>query len=319
MSSAFKNFFITFMVCLLVFGFVGFKFVYPLLTDVLSVDGGEESSDVSGSLSDAGDVSDTSESDTSGPVDSVFDPDGDVFTCVITCEDNSGRVLASAFVDSNAMTKRFVYCRIPVNTSVYNQAGVLVPIADMFSKNSSTAVPDAATAMTGIETDYYLAVTRNTLPTLVSLMSGAYYDLNFDIKYVDPKYHNYVPEAGADLPEDYYVFIPQGRVTLDQSMLSKLLDYNPNLDGSEYNTVYLSICRSLAEQFFSSQAQNLKSTDKLARLLTASRTNLTGDAVSKHLDTIFSCNSFQRKTLDYPVNNWSKAVKLIREADGRYE
>lgn len=318
MSSAFKNFFITFIACLVVFGFVGFKFVYPLLSDVFSVSENEQSADASADTSNTDEVSDSS--DPTDPLpDVVFDPDGDVFTCLITCEDDFGRVLGAAFVDSNAMTKRFVYCSIPANVSVYNQAGVLVPVADMFSKNSSVSVTEAATAMTGIETDYYLAVNRNTLPTLVSLMGGAYFDLSFDIKYVDPKYQNYVHDPNTDLPEDYYVFIPQGRVILDQSMLSKLLAYNPNIDGSEYNTVYLALCRSLSKQFFSSQASNLKSTDKMARLIAASRTNITGDAVSQHLETIFSCNTFQRKELDYPNNNWSKAVKQIREADGRYE
>ncbi len=63
MSSAFKNFFITFIICLVVFGFVGFRFVYPVLSDALNVAGiinPQEQSDTSGENSDGSEPDTTS-------------------------------------------------------------------------------------------------------------------------------------------------------------------------------------------------------------------------------------------------------------------
>lgn len=313
LSSAFKNFFITFVACLVVFGFVGFQFAYPWLSEALSLNGTSEASEDVSAVSGE-DSTDTEVSDGSG-----VDAKGDIFTALITCESESGSVLASAFIDANGQTKRFVYCRIPANATVYGESGVLAPVSDMFSENGASSVTSCVTAMTGVQTDYFLAVRRSTLPVLVSMMQGAYFDLSFDIKYVNPAYAGFTPTEGEGYPDDYYVFIPQGRIALDESTLSQLLAYNPNLDGSEYNTVYLSICRTLITQFFTSQVQNVKNTDRLAVLLAACRTNITSDDVSKHLDTIFTYSTYQLKEMDYPTRNWQNAVKTIREADGRYD
>ena len=71
LSSAFRNFFITFAVCLLVFGFVGLKFIYPWVSDIVNFNdlGGDVSENTSGDVSE-----DTSE-DTSLPSVIVDDYD----------------------------------------------------------------------------------------------------------------------------------------------------------------------------------------------------------------------------------------------------
>lgn len=317
MSSAFKNFFITFVVCLLLFGFVGFKFLYPWLSSVISID--EEETETSKEESNEPSEESETPSDTSKG-DTDIDENGKVFTAAITCESESGETLGALFIDSNEKTKRFIYCRIPPVTRVYNDVGVMVPVADMFrSDTRANAITDCVSAMTGIETDYFVTLKRSSLVSLVSMMNGAYFNLDFDVKYVNPKYENFVPVEGEGNPEDYYIFIPAGRVNLDADTLKKLLDYNPNLDGSEYNTLYLNICKQLAVQFFSTQANNVKNASKLSNFLADTRTNMKQSDVSKYLDVIFKYNTYQRKEIDYPSRNWQNAVKIIREADGRYE
>lgn len=79
MTSAFKNFFITFIICLLVFGFLGFQYAYPWLQSFIDFSdmGKDTSEEVSEEVS--GDVSEES----SVPViEDNYDENGDIFTAV---------------------------------------------------------------------------------------------------------------------------------------------------------------------------------------------------------------------------------------------
>lgn len=318
MSSAFKNFFITFVVFLLVFGFLGFKYVYPWLSGVVSFEGDEESTDVSS------DGESQTENDVSYSDDAPVDEQGDIFTALIMCEDANGEVLAAAFVDANGMTKRFVYCSIPVTAKVYSANGYEQPISYAYSANGSVSIPDSVTSITGVQTDYFISINRTSLAVLVSQMSGAYYNLSYDVKYVRPKYQEIfvdgqLPEGVTEYPDDYYVLIPAGRVELTEETLTDLLAYNPNSDGSVYNDMYLDICKSLLSQFFNEQSSNMRDASKLLTVVNSARTNIRREDIELHLDTIFTYNTYQLKNCTFYPNSWENTVKYIREADGRYE
>ena len=101
MSSAFKNFFITFIICLLVFGFLGFQYAYPWLTEIVDfTDMGKETSETSETSEEV------STGETSQPVteENDFNENGDVFTAVILCVDSNNRALNSVFIDANGKT-----------------------------------------------------------------------------------------------------------------------------------------------------------------------------------------------------------------------
>lgn len=328
MSSAFKNFFITFVVFLLVFGFLGFKYVYPLLSGFVSFEDDEESTDVSS------DGESQTENDVSYSDDAPVDEQGDIFTALIMCEDDNGEVLAAAFVDANGMTKRFVYCSIPVTAKVYSANGYEQPISYAYSANGSVSIPDSVTSITGVQTDYFISINRTSLAVLVSQMSGAYYNLITDVIYIRPKYQEIFvdgqfPEGVTEYPDDYYVFIPAGRVELTEETLTDLLAYNPkydpnydpNSDGPDYNENerYLEICKSLLSQFFNEQSINMRDVSKLLTVVNSARTNIRREDIELHLDTIFTYNTYQLKNCTFYPNSWENTVKYIREADGRYE
>lgn len=321
MSSAFKNFFITFAICLLIFGFIGFKFAYPWLSDVADfTDMGESSS----SAASGDDTSDTSEGDDPviTPIDD-YNENGDVFTAIIMNVDSQNRVLSSVFIDSNAKSRQFIYCPIPPAVKAVNEVGANVPIGDMFSMMNPSAVCQSVTALTGIKTDYCLRFTKDSIGELAKLIPGAYVVLGEDISFVNPKYINYVHIEGTEYPSDYNIIVANvdGKVLLNEKLEGKtklewLLSYNPNIDGSEYNVLYTNICKALVRQFFT-QKNALKNSATMAKLVKCCDTNLTVDDAGKHMDAIFAYNDFKLHEVSYP-SNWETAVTTLRELDGSY-
>ncbi|MBR6562615.1 MAG: hypothetical protein IKK70_01600 [Clostridia bacterium] len=323
MSSAFKNFFLTFAIALLVFALLAFLLVKPAVLNLLK-DDEDEGTDVSDDIiEESGD--DVSE-DVSVPVVDPGDIDetADIFTAVILCVDSNGRALNTVFIDSNAQTKRFIYCPIASSVKTTNEIGVTVPIGDLFSTMTPDNIAQCVTAMTGIETDYCLKFDRNGVRAMAAMIPGASVVLNEDVVFINPAYADFVPELGQPYPDDYYITVSNvdGRVLLNEqlngrSKLDWLLEYNPNLDGSEYNAIYSLIAKSIITQFFENESM-LKSTNVMATVIKSCETNLTSTAASEHLETIFSYNDFSIHKTNYPAS-WETAVTKLRELDGRFD
>lgn len=324
MSSAFKNFFITFAVCLLVFSFVGFSFVYDWLLEELNFsDMGNTSETVSEEVSEGN----HEEQSTVIIPESGMDENGDVFTAFVMCVDSEGKMLNGVFIDSNGKSKQFVYCPLNSGIKVYNEIGVLIPLYDLFTNMAPDTICQSVTALTGIETDYCLRFDREGLKAIVQSIPGAYVELNTDetITVKNPIYGNYVPDEGTLLPEDYYITITNnadGKVLLNEiigtrTALEWLLEYNPNLNGNEYNAIYIKIAKAIIRQFFI-QENAMKSTETMATVISNCDTNMTLDDASAHLDTIFSYNSFKRHEVNYP-SDWRDAVVRLRELDGSFK
>lgn len=319
MSSAFKNFFITFAICLLVFAFVGFTFVYDWLLDVLNFSNlGETSETVSGDVS-----GETSQEQSEAVIpDTSIDESGDVFTAFIMCVDSKGKMLNGVFMDANGKSKQFIYCPIAASLKTTNEIGVSVPVNDLFTTMSPETVAQCVTALTGIQTDYCLRFDREGLKAIVRSIPGAYVELNEIVTVKNPIYNSFVPEEGTPYPEDYYITIQNnadGKVLLNdlvgnRTALEWLLEYNPNFDGTEYNAIYTKIAKSVIRQFLT-QENAMKSTEVMATVISSCETNMTLDDATGHLDTIFSYNSFKRHEVNYP-SNWEAAVTRLRELDG---
>ncbi len=320
MSSAFRNFFITFAVCLLIFGFFGLKYVGPMLNDLVDFTdmgdtSGEESTEVS---------NDTSEetSQATPVVDNDFDEDGDVFTAVVMCVDSNNRAINTAFIDANGKTKQYIYCTVPTNVKGINNVGVTVPVGDLFSTMTLEAICDKMTSMTGIETQYCLRFDRDGVREMAKLVPGASITLNEEIIFINPEYEDYVPEEGEDYPDDYYITISNvdGKVLLNEKLNGKtkldwLMEYNPNANGEEYNALYSLIAKSVLNQFLKNGS--LMSTSTMSTVIKNCETNLTTDDATEHLATIFSRDDFKYTEMIYPAS-WESAVSKLRDLDGSF-
>ena len=327
MSSALKNFLITFVISLTVFLLIGLNVISPWLSEIVALPdpNGENSGDVS-----QDDVSDTSDTETSFPEvsDVEYDEKGDVFTAVIFCVDSENRALETFFIDSNGKTKQFIKCSIPKTTRVTNEIGVGVPVGDLFGMISSESVCQLVSTMTGIKTDYALCFDKKSVKTLARLIGSP--TVNADeiastitkepISIMNPAYKDVIFPEGDSKPSDYY-FNLTGNINLNKSVHGKtylewLLEYNPHGDqgsGGDYNSVYAYVFAQLIDQFFKNES-NLKNVSSMTKLISACDTNLTADQATEHLETIFSYDDFQRHEVIYP-SHWVDGVNLLRRLD----
>ncbi len=335
MSSALKNFSITFAIALTVFALLGFLVLAPALVEVFDLSGmGESSEDPSGAVSDnnsSEDVSvESSEGDVSDTTDPDFDENGKVFTAVVMCVDDGGNPVSIAFIDANGKTGNYIYCSIDPKTKVTNEIGSLVPLEDLFMGLDDEAVLKCITAITGIETQYCLRFDKAALSTISGVIPGASVTLNEVIDFDNPAYKDTVFQPGQVYPEDYHITISNvdGRVLLNSSVYEKtnlewLLSYNPNADGSEYNLLYQQISKGLLKQFLQNEDAT-KSSSVIRRVLSVAQGNLTGDDMAEYLETVFAYNDYKLHETTYPVKSnkvadWESAVKNLRNYDGSYE
>lgn len=332
MTTALRNFLITFFVLILVFAFVGYRWIYPGLKGVVDEwfadDESSAPAEESGSSGDTsrGDDSSAPVPDTSG----IVNENGDVFTAVVMSIDYKGSALICTFIDANAKTERYIRCSIPVTSKVLNSAGVSVPFGDCIRDMDNDSVCALVTAMTGIDVDYCLRFDRESIAAVASVIPGASITLKEGetLRFVNPIYEDYefTPDDTIEDHEDYYLEITNdadGRVLLNETLGEKkklewLLEYNPNNDGSEYNAYYNQICRSLFEKLYTEPS--VRTNAAMSRIVQAAcSTNLSTTAVAEHIDTIFAYNDYaQRYDISYP-GSWESAVSKLRAYDGRYE
>lgn len=327
MSSAFKNFFITFVICLLVFGFIGGVYVYPLLKEVLDFsDMGPDTSE-NNTSSPQGDTSDDNSDTSDGPVvdGNYFDASGDVFTAVIVALDDNGNVSQCVFLDENAKTKQIIYCPINPNTIYFNEAGGLAEVKHLFAVMSPKEICQCVTAMTGIPVDYCFVMDKNSIKSIAALMDDCYSVMPGDVTEII-RYTVTEEEQTADLPAgEYEVKITNigNQVKLNEELYGKTkLEWLLHRDGEEnrqQTNYYGMICKDLLSQFLNNK-KNKDMQTMLSVLDACKATNMTATDVANHLDTIFSFDSFQYNTYSYPischdVNDRNDIIADLRELD----
>ncbi len=322
LSSAFRNFFITFALCMLAFGLVGFKYIYPWIGDQILGDDTSDNADVSDDIADvSGDTSDTESGNEPVVEQGYYNPDGDVFTAVIMCVDEKNCAVNCVFIDSNEKTKQFIYCPLSVETKRVNEIGVIVPLKNLFSVLTPEEICNNVTSMTGIDVDYCLIFDRTSLSAIASCVPNASISLGDDevIEIDNPAYKDYVSVDGT-YPADYRIQISNidGKVNLNEVVSGKtklewLLDYAPQ--GKSY---YSAISKALLSQFLADE-KNCNNNEALATVINACKaTNMTESDAKAHRETIFSLDTFQRHNVTYPAN-WETAVEMLRDLDGSYD
>ena len=339
MSSAFKNFFITFSVSLIVFTILVLQLKDPMLNLVLGI-GKKDPAEVSNQS-----AVDNSGENVSGTVSEIpvinnnYNENGLIFTAVLVCVDDNDRVVNCVFIDANGKTNRYINCVIPVSTKITNEIGNPVPIDVSFGSMSPDAICESVTALTGIQTDYCLRFRKNDLSTIAAMIPGASISLSSPVTIPLPGSENqngdWLPPSDEsngqvgtepDQPQPpvestFTIENVDGKVLLndkihDKTKLQWLLESEKDAIGGNKNRYYSMIAKALYQQFFE-QKSTTKSDSVLAKLISISETNLTSAAASKYLDTIFSRNTFVYRNYTYP-SSWQAGVATLRDYDGRF-
>ncbi len=320
MSSAFKNFFITFAICLVIFSFLGFQYAYPWLDEVFDLsEMGKKNSDNSQT-----EVSDSGSEVSEEPKDTYYNDDGDVFTAVIIAADSNGRGVKMVFVDSNAKTRQYIHCTIGSNIKGNNTVGQSGQVKDIYASMTPDEICKSVTALTGIETQYCLRFTPDSLSAIAAVIPGASITLPAEIVFTNPEYKDEVYEKEEDKPKDYQLKISNvdNKVLLnekyeDKTKLEWLLYYNASSECIfDENELYGLIAEALYDQFLANEVSTMN-IEVMSRVLASCETNMRADDASKHLATIFSHNDFTYH--DVALNpDWADAAKELRDLDGSY-
>ena len=109
MSSAFRNFVLTFLLALIVFGLVAWRVLPAAEAALLGPDPTEESSEPSDTTSDG----ETSEDPGTQPVDPETD---DGFSCLFVGKNGSGRICSLIFTRVSESRQRYITVDIPAST-----------------------------------------------------------------------------------------------------------------------------------------------------------------------------------------------------------
>jgi len=305
LSSAFRNFFITFIVSLLVFGFVGWKIVYPALASITQ-------SDISDIESD--DTSDTESNDNSGDESEDVVVDGKTMTAFMVGRAADGLAASIIYFRINEGARSFTYCYIPAETKVGNDVGEDVPLKYLLPRLEGERILSKASALTGMDVEFYTVLGMEELKAIVEQMNDPYIDISREIRYLDPEFEEeYEGVPGSEIPEECYIVIPQGRNMLDGELVENLMNYNPNPDKSEYHVMTKQLYETVFTQFFTnSGTKNSTAPYKLWNHV-RNVTNVSLADIDEYIDILFTYDTYQLRQITYP-NDWSRAVTMFKDA-----
>lgn len=304
MLAALRNFTISFFVCLLVFGYAGYAYIWPAVHDM--VDFTETSSGDNVSSDDVSGGSHT------GPVDLT---DGRTVTVLFICKTTSGKVCNVTLARANEGTKRFTYCRIPVSTSTINKVGVKVPIDYYLETATLTEAKAKLASLTGYNIDHCVIVEQKAAKELLTKLQDPYFDVSRTIIYVNPEYSGKEYSEG-NVPDDYYITVNASRCVLDAAMLDAVLSGNITVSGTSTTTIAGDLYASLFEQFMKNPGTK-RNTAALSYLLNHVRADITVNDIETDSGIFFTYDEYPTVTsVTYP-SDWATAVKMFREADGR--
>lgn len=313
MISSLRNFFITFVIALLVFGGLAYYF-YPKLVAMLPTAEQEESDETSEGVSEA---SGGETSSTSGVVIDVSEPEErqkGLLGGLLIFKDDENEVLGVEYVRYDLDREKVAVCEIPVSTVLYNEVGASVPLSDLFGMVNGSKAAEMAFALTGCNTDFYIVLTPASLDNLISGMNAPYYSLKAEIDYKNPKYEDYEPPIGGAYPSDYFRHVDAGRVGLNSENLAIILEYYRlygGQNGRETMKQMLSgLYKTLVSQLVNEQKTALSADPaKAAKIVKSAETNLNEAFFTDHGADLFRFSEFERTDIPYSSRTTIKAFK----------
>lgn len=324
MLSAVKNFAITLVVSLLVFGTIAF-FVAPAIESGMSMGGKntEDTEDGGDSKLPDGYVYVTDDSgavvtDSNGnpvtepePVGGDSDIKGQSFNILLLGNDYQPGVLSdydlsgkNAEIEGFKIKERtinvdtiilirvdkekgqFVFLPIPSNTQVFVSGGNTT-LSALYSKYGLDYMCQKVRALTGLNIDYYVSM---SIPNLISALGAI-----GDISYMVPTDMYYKDEE-----QSLTINLKKGQQTLTPAQALQLLRYNSYPDGNISRMAtgvdfLKAILDKLSSESYKDKAQSVYNS-----IIGYADTNFTVDDLQSNLELLFSYQKFEKVDLSYP-------------------
>ena len=323
MLSAVKNFAITLIVSLLVFGTIAF-FVAPAIEQGMTMGGkSTESTDGSGesklpdgyvyvtddsgaTVTDANGNPITEPAPTNGE-----DVKGKSFNILLLGNDYQPDVLTdynlsgkNAEIDGFKIKERtinvdtiilirvdkekgqFIFLTIPSNTQVYVSGGNTT-LSALYSKYGLDYLCQKVRALTGLNTDYYVSM---SIPNLVSALGAI-----GDISYMVPTDMYYKDEE-----QSLTINLKKGQQTLTPEQALQLLRYNSYPDGNiSRMATGVDFLKAVLDKL-SSDSYKEKAQSVYNSVIGYADTNFTVDDLQNNIELLFSYPKFEKVNISYP-------------------
>ena len=322
MLASFRNFFITFVLALALFGGLAYRYY----GDLVALLPGQEIEETSEDTSDdtSGTVSDESETD----IPIFIDPpqtEGDelgVLNGLFVCKSEKGEVLNAKFVRINSETRKVVTCALSLGTVVYNDVSAPVPIRDYLRIYSGEKASQVICSLIGYRADFYLELTPDALDEMVTWMIEPYYIMMRELKHVNPIYADLEIDETTVFPVDYYTYVPSGNLLLDEKVIATIREHYTVCDGKEdghdsMEMLLSGIYDSLLTQLFTKQKDvMLDDPARLAMVLSGAETNLDVNFLQEKVELLMKYKGDSNyETVEIPYTTRDDTIFKIKMAD----
>ncbi len=316
--ASFRNFFITFVLALVLFGSLAYHY-YGDLVALLPGAETESESEVSGTASD--DASNGSTSDI--PIDIVEKGDElGVINGIIVTKSEKGEVLSAKFIRINSETRKVVTCTLSLGAVVYNEVSATVPLRDYLRIYSGADAASVICSLVGYRADFYLELTPDALDEMVAWMDGAHFTLLRELQHVNPIYADQLFVDGQPLPTDYYKLIPSGNIMLTEETIANIREHyivcDGTADGHEgYELLLASLYESLLNQIFTEQKDAmLADPARFATVFSGAETNMDAAFLQEKAEILMKYKADERyETVEIPYTTRDDTIYNIKMAD----
>lgn len=321
MSSAFKNFCITFGAGLLVFGLIGWLLIYPAISQISEDPENTSSADVSGDTSSEPPVTSDTES---RPGEIVVS--GDTFTAVFIGKATDGLAASVIYMRANEGTQTFSYCFIPTETLASNNIGKNEPIKYLLSRIDGNSALNKLSSLVGVRIDYYAILGEEELAAIADTLTNAKFNIPNEIRYlvpntsenpenpVDPSYD---PYENPEVPTEIEIVVPAGDNKLNGDLVHKIMKYNPT-NGEEYHVLTKQLYESVFTQFLTDPGTKKNKTVIASLFSKVTNTNLNAAIVEENIDLIFSFDSYKRNEIKFnSSSDWIRIAPLFRDSNNK--
>lgn len=299
MSKGFRNFFITFILALIAFGFIAYKMVPSAVDFFLTTE-----SEATSRTESADDISDPSEDtsadespDVSQPVDEIK---GTSFTTLVLGTDMYDNIDAAMLVKVNKETKTYLIVSIPTDMQLQID-GVQQKLKTLLRSRDITFFKEKITAITGLQIDFYAVFDINGLIKTVDKLDNVYFNIPYDMFYEDPE-------------QDLVIDLKKGRTKLNGEIVSKLVRFVPTTGETGRLELQRDLVQSMLVQVLTMENVS-KAPSLIEALVSNSNTNITLQALNSNTELIFKYASFSKQVIQYPGSMRQSGEETYFEPD----
>ena len=313
MAVSLRNFVLTFVLALALFGWLGIEY-YDELLALLPKEAEEVSQESSGD--------DTVSEEQSGP-GTILLPgeDGDglgSLNGLVVSKNDKGEVTEALFLRLNSDRKAVLSCELPLTAVLYNDVGALVPLRDFLRLYDRQTSSMAIAALVGYSADFYLELTPSALDALVENMSQPHFLIPQEINYVNPVYQGVTDFPGGRVPADYWRHVDAGNITMTADILAILREHYGLCDGSDGHGSYSALADSMLDSFMTQLVTEQKTVmlsdpNRYAAALSGTNTNMDAAFLAKWGELLMKYPSYKSVEITYTTRD--ATLKAFKEAD----